>query len=58
MSIDVQKVLGQELAAMPFEWKERDIILDERWKELGVAVRLGGEYAIYWVQEFGDPANY
>ena len=36
----------------------RDIILDERWKELGVAVRLGGEYAIYWVQEFGDPANY
>lgn len=36
----------------------RGIILDERWKEVGLAVRLGGEYAIYWVQEFGDPADY
>lgn len=37
MSIDVQKVLGQELAAMPFEWKERDIIL----YALGLGVGVG-----------------
>jgi acyl dehydratase len=37
MSIDVQKVLGQELAAMPFDWKERDIIL----YALGLGVGVG-----------------
>jgi len=37
MSIDVHKVLGQELAAMPFEWKERDIIL----YALGLGVGVG-----------------
>jgi acyl dehydratase len=37
MSIDVQKVVGQELAAMPFEWKERDIIL----YALGLGVGVG-----------------
>lgn len=34
----------------------REIILDPRWKEVGVAVRSGGEYGLYWVQEFADPA--
>ncbi|HEY2773084.1 MAG TPA: MaoC/PaaZ C-terminal domain-containing protein [Candidatus Binatia bacterium] len=37
MPIDVQKVLGQELAAMPFEWKERDVIL----YALGLGVGVG-----------------
>lgn len=37
MSIDVQKVLGRELAEMPFEWKERDIIL----YALGLGVGVG-----------------
>lgn len=37
MSIDVKKVLGQELAAMPFDWKERDIIL----YALGLGVGVG-----------------
>ena len=37
MSIDVKKVLRQELAAMPFEWKERDIIL----YALGLGVGVG-----------------
>jgi acyl dehydratase len=37
MSIDVQKVLGQELASMPFEWKERDAIL----YALGLGVGVG-----------------
>ncbi len=35
----------------------RDIILDPGWKELGIAVRSGGVYSTYWVQEFGDPAG-
>lgn len=33
----------------------RDNILDPRFTELGVAVRIGGPYGIYWVQEFGRP---
>ncbi len=36
----------------------RDIILDPTWDEVGIAVRGGGEYSLYWVQEFGDPADY
>lgn len=39
MSIDVNKVLGQELDAMPFDWKERDIIL----YALGLGVGVGEE---------------
>jgi len=35
----------------------RDIILDPTWRDVGIAVRAGGEYSIYWVQEFGDPAE-
>lgn len=37
MSIDVQKVLGHELDAMPFNWKERDVIL----YALGLGVGVG-----------------
>ncbi|MBI5504288.1 MAG: 3-alpha,7-alpha,12-alpha-trihydroxy-5-beta-cholest-24-enoyl-CoA hydratase [Deltaproteobacteria bacterium] len=37
MPIDVQKVLGQQLAEMPFEWRERDIIL----YALGLGVGVG-----------------
>ncbi len=37
MPIDVQKVLGQQLAEMPFEWGERDIIL----YALGLGVGVG-----------------
>ncbi len=35
----------------------RDVILDPTWREIGIAVRTGGKYSIYWVQEFGDPAG-
>jgi uncharacterized protein YkwD len=35
----------------------RDNILDPRFTELGVGVRFGGEYGVYWVQEFGLPAT-
>jgi uncharacterized protein YkwD len=61
--------IGENLAAgqeTPGEvmkvWMEspphRAIILDEKWTEIGLSVRLGGEYDIYWVQEFGAPADY
>jgi len=41
------------------EWMDspghRANILDEDFIDIGVAVRMGGEYRIYWVQEFGLP---
>lgn len=37
--------------------RHRAIILDPKWKEIGLAVRFGGEYGVYWVQEFGQPAS-
>lgn len=54
---------GQETPAEVMKvWMEspphRDLILGPNWKELGVAVRTGGKHSIYWVQEFGDPADY
>jgi uncharacterized protein YkwD len=33
----------------------RENILSPQWKEIGIAVRTGGEYGVYWVQEFGNP---
>lgn len=53
---------GQQTAAEVMRvWMEspshKAIILGDRWTELGVAVRFGGEHGIYWVQEFGDPAG-
>lgn len=36
----------------------RAIILDPTWRHVGIAVRSGGEYSTYWVQEFGDPADF
>lgn len=60
-------VIGENLAAgqrSPQEvvdaWMNseghRANILDPRYTEIGIAVRLGGSYGIYWVQEFGRPA--
>lgn len=53
---------GQETPAEAMRvWMEspahRDIILDEKWTEVGLSVRFGGEFSIYWVQEFGAPAE-
>lgn len=33
----------------------RDNILAAQWKEMGLAVRTGGDLGVYWVQEFGNP---
>jgi acyl dehydratase len=51
MSIDVQKVLGQELAAMPFEWKERDIILYALGLGVGVGENPTGEPVLRYTYE-------
>ena len=53
---------GQQTAAEVMDsWMNSDghraNILDERWKEVGISVRMGGLYSVYWVQEFGDPAE-
>ncbi len=59
-------VIGENLAAgqrSPLEavrdWMEspahRDNILHPRFTEVGVGVRVGGEYGVYWVTEFGRP---
>lgn len=61
--------VGENLAAGPETaaevmrlWMQspshRDNILDPKWRELGVSVRSGGVHSIYWVQEFGAPAEY
>ncbi|MCH8805111.1 MAG: hypothetical protein IH986_03375 [Planctomycetes bacterium] len=61
-------VIGENLAAgqpTPGEafnaWMasegHRDNILDSRFTELGVGLRIGGPFDIYWVQEFGLPAT-
>lgn len=54
---------GQQTPAEVMEvWMDspphRAIILDAMWAEVGIAVRTGGEYAIYWVQEFGSPTDF
>lgn len=33
----------------------REVILDPRWSDLGMAVRMNDDGTYYWVQEFGDP---
>lgn len=38
--------------------EHRANILDPAWREVGVAVRNGGDYGWYWVQEFADPVDY
>lgn len=53
---------GQETPAEAMRvWMDspahREIILDEKWSEIGLSVRFGGEFSIYWVQEFGAPAE-
>jgi uncharacterized protein YkwD len=51
---------GQTTAAsVVADWMDspghRDNILDPRWRDMGVGVRTGGHFGVYWVQMFGDP---
>ena len=51
---------GQETVTQAFEdWMNspahRENILDPRFTELGIGIRTGGDYGVYWVQEFGEP---
>jgi uncharacterized protein YkwD len=60
------QVIGENLAAgqttpgeVMQDWMasegHRENILDPRFVEIGIAVRTGGDYGTYWVQEFGLP---
>lgn len=62
------RVVGENLAAgqrtpeQAFaDWmaspSHRQNVLDARFTEIGVGVRVGGEFGVYWVQEFGLPAK-
>jgi uncharacterized protein YkwD len=60
MAIGENLAAGQTTPAQVMEdWmnsvKHRDNILNPNFTELGVGVRTGGSYRIYWVQEFGKP---
>lgn len=33
-------------------------IMSPDWRDVGIAVRRGGEYGWYWVQEFADPVEF
>jgi uncharacterized protein YkwD len=62
-SVGENLAAGQETAADVMKvWMKspthREIILDPAWKEVGIAIRGGGEYSLYWVMEFGDPADF
>jgi len=53
---------GQQSPAEAFGgWMQspchRQNIINPAFTELGMAVRAGGQYGMYWVQEFGRPAS-
>lgn len=33
----------------------RENLLAAQWREIGIAVKTGGQFGVYWVQEFGNP---
>lgn len=33
----------------------RENVLGAQWSEVGLSVRTGGQYGVYWVQVFGNP---
>lgn len=50
-----QRTVKEVMAAWMDSPGHRANILDPTFTEIGIAVKLGGEYGIYWVQEFGRP---
>ena len=60
--------VGENLASGPESpaevvqlWMEseshRDVILDSRWSDFGMGIRLAADGSIFWVQEFGEPID-
>ncbi len=47
----------EAIAAWMASPTHRAVILDPAYTEAGFSVRVGGEYCIYWVQEFGRPLS-
>jgi len=41
------------------EWMDsephRENILGAQWREVGIGIRTGGQFGVYWVLEFGNP---
>jgi uncharacterized protein YkwD len=61
-------IIGENLAAgqrtpaeVVSDWMDspchRENVLNPAFTELGVGVRIGGDYGFYWVQEFGRPLS-
>jgi uncharacterized protein YkwD len=60
LSVGENLAAGQETAEQVVnEWmaspEHRDMILGTQWQEVGIGVRLGGEFNVYWAIEFGNP---
>lgn len=52
-----QPSVADAMASLMRSPTHRANILDPVYTEIGVAVKLGGEHGIYWVQEFGRPIS-
>lgn len=50
-----QRSVDQAMADFMASSEHRAAILDPAYTDIGIAVKLGGECGIYWVQEFGRP---
>ncbi len=50
-----QRTVKEVMSAWMNSPGHRANILDPAFTEIGIAVKLGGEYGIYWVQELGRP---
>lgn len=52
-----QTTVKEAMSALMNSPKHRSNILDPVFTEIGVAVKIGGDHGIYWVQEFGRPLS-
>lgn len=52
-----QRTVREAMAGLMNSPGHRANILDPAFTEIGIAVKLGGPYGIYWVQEFGRPLS-
>ncbi|MBX3396187.1 MAG: CAP domain-containing protein [Phycisphaerae bacterium] len=52
-----QATVKEAMIALMNSPKHRANILDPVFTEIGVAVKIGGDHGVYWVQEFGRPLS-